>query len=146
VSPNCHWEREPYEGTPLELIQLGIDPERTRKRDERKLSSRYAVHGTSYVPIGWRGPGMPTFHRAVGCSRCDNKGFTGRRGIYELMVADDAVGALVLANADAQSIKRAAQQQGMDSLRDDGARKVLEGRTTVEEVVAMTQEDIIVDE
>jgi general secretion pathway protein E len=63
-------------------------------------------------------------------------------GIYELLMADDVVGAMVLRNADAQSIKRAAQQQGMDSLRDDGARKVLEGVTTVAEVVAATQEDV----
>ncbi|MBM4361495.1 MAG: hypothetical protein FJ104_02355 [Deltaproteobacteria bacterium] len=60
-------------------------------------------------------------------------------------MAGDAVGQLVLANADAQSIKRAAQAEGMDSLRDDGARKVLEGSTTVEEVVAATQEDVLVE-
>ena len=84
-------------------------------------------------------------HRCVGCSACDNKGFTGRMGIYELLIADDAVGALVLRNADAQSIKRAATAEGMDTLRDDGARKVMEGITTVEEVVAATQEDVIVE-
>ncbi len=55
-------------------------------------------------------------------------------GIYELLIADDAVGALILANADAQTIKRTAQAEGMDSLRDDGARKVMLGKTTVEEV------------
>ena len=70
------------------------------------------------------------------------RSFTGRKGIYELMMADDAVGAMVLKNVDAQTIKRVAQAQGMDSLRDDGARKVFEGRTTVEEVVAATQEDV----
>ena len=86
---------------------------------------------------------MPTFHRPKGCDLCAGKGFTGRLGIYELLMADDAVGQLVLANADSQSIKRAAQLQGMDSLRDDGARKVLQGTTTVEEVVAATQEDVM---
>ncbi len=55
---------------------------------------------------------------------------------------DDVVGPLVLKNADAQTIKRAAMEQGMDSLRDDGARKVLAGLTTVEEVLAATQEDV----
>jgi general secretion pathway protein E len=142
----CDFCKEPYKATPFELTQLGIDPERTRRRDERKLSSRYVVHGVPYQPVGWRGPGMPTIHRARGCAKCENKGFTGRIGIYELMMSDDAVGSLVLKNADAQSLKRAAQAQGMDSLRDDGARKVLEGRTTVEEVVAATQEDVLVDE
>ena len=142
LCPHC---KEAYQATPFELQQLGIDPERTRRRDERVLSARYTAHGVSYEPVGWRGPGMPTLHRAKGCSHCESKGFTGRMGIYELLVADDTVGALVLASADAQTIKRAAQSQGMDSLRDDGARKVLLGLTTVEEVVAATQEDVVVD-
>ena len=142
LCPHC---KEGYEATPFELSQLGIDPDRTRRRDERVLSPRYTAQGVTYEPVGWRGPGMPTLYRAVGCAQCEKKGFTGRMGIYELLVADDTVGALVLASADAQTIKRAAQSQGMDSLRDDGARKVLLGLTTVEEVVAATQEDVIVD-
>jgi len=142
LCPHC---KEQYEATPFELQQLGIDPDRTRRRDERVLSPRYTAHGVAYEPVGWRGPGMPLLYRAKGCSLCENKGFTGRMGIYELLVADDTVGALVLASADAMTIKRAAQGQGMDSLRDDGARKVLLGQTTVEEVVAATQEDVFVD-
>ena len=142
LCPHC---KEEYEATPFELQQLGIDPERTRRRDERVLSPRYTAHGVTYEPVGWRGPGMPRLFRPKGCTHCENKGFTGRMGIYELLVADDTVGALVLASADAMTIKRAAQGQGMDSLRDDGARKVLLGLTTVEEVVAATQEDVFVD-
>jgi len=141
----CEFCKESYEATPFELQQLGIDPDRTRRRDERQLSPRYVVHDAIYDPVGWRGPGMPTVYRAKGCDKCDNKGFTGRQGIYELLIADDAVGNLILKNSDAQTIKRAAQIQGMDSLRDDGARKVLQGRTTVAEVVAATQEDVIID-
>jgi general secretion pathway protein E len=141
----CEHCKESYEATPFELQQLGIDPDRTRRRDERVLSPRYTVHNATYDPVGWRGPGMPTIYRPKGCEKCDNKGFSGRQGIYELMVADDAVGNLIMKNADAQTVKRAAQQQGMDSLRDDGARKVLQGRTSVEEVVAATQEDVIID-
>jgi general secretion pathway protein E len=140
---NCKVE---YTATPYELEQLGIDPERTRRRDERVLSPRYVAHGVDYQPVGWRGPGLPTLFKPGGCDRCDNKGFTGRMGIYELLVADDVVGRLILENADARTIKRAAQSQGMDTLRDDGARKALLGRTTVEEVVAATQDDIVVDE
>jgi general secretion pathway protein E len=59
---------------------------------------------------------------------------------------EDVVAANILAKADAQTIKRAAMSQGMDTMRDDGARKVLEGRTTVEEVVAATQDDVVIDE
>jgi general secretion pathway protein E len=142
----CEHCKESYEASEHELTQLGIDAERTRLRDKRHVSPRYTPHGVDYTPIGWRGPGMPTVYRAKGCDKCEGKGFTGRIGIYELMVSDDVVGNLVLKNADAQTIKRAAQGQGMDSLRDDGARKVLMGLTTVEEVVAATQEDVVIDE
>jgi len=138
----CEHCREPYQATPHELEQLGIDPERTRNRDAREPSHAYQVHGVPYEPIGWRGPGLPTFHRARGCDQCDHKGYSGRKGIYELLMADDAVGAMILKNVDAQTIKRVAQTQGMDSLRDDGARKVFEGRTSVPEVLAVTQEDV----
>jgi general secretion pathway protein E len=143
LCPHC---KEPYQASAYELEQLGIDPERTRRRDDRALSPRYVAHGVNYRPVGWREAERPMFYRPRGCDRCDNKGYTGRFGIYELLMADDVVGRLVLDNADAMTIKRAAQTQGMDSLRDDGARKVLEGKTTVEEVVAATQDDVVVDE
>ena len=58
---------------------------------------------------------------------------------------DDEVGNLILQNADAQAIKRAAQNAGLDTLRDDGARKVIAGLTTVEEVMKAKQEDILED-
>ncbi len=142
----CQHCKEPYEATPYELEQLGIDPKRTAWRDARRVSPRYLPQGVDYKPVGWREAHMPTFYKAGGCERCDNKGFTGRRGIYEMMIVDEIVGGLILSNSDAQTIKRAAQDAGMDTMREDGARKVLLGTTTVGEVVSATQEDIIVDE
>jgi general secretion pathway protein E len=143
LCPHC---KEPYTGTPYELEQLGIDPARTRRRDERRLSpayiARHADQVVDYEPVGWRHDEMPTLYRPRGCSICDNKGFTGRLGIYELLMADDAVGEAVMQSSDAQSIRRVAQARGMDTLRDDGARKALMGVTTVEEVVAATQDDM----
>jgi general secretion pathway protein E len=138
----CKECKVPYQATAHELEQLGIDPEKTRIRDARPLGTAYRVHGLDHKLPGWREQHMPTFYRAQGCTVCDGKGFTGRIGIYELLMADEAVGDLVLRSADAKSIKRAAQLQGMESLRDDGARKVLAGVTTVEEVVEATQEDV----
>jgi general secretion pathway protein E len=142
----CEHCKEPYRASPWDLEQLGLDPERSRWRAERKLSTRYQVHDMEMATLGWWQPTLPMFYRAKGCARCDQKGFTGRLGIYELLMVDEAVGGLILQKADAQAIKRVAQAVGMESLRDDGARKVLEGRTTVEEVVAATQEDVVVDE
>jgi general secretion pathway protein E len=142
LCPHC---REPYEATEHELKQLAIDEKRSLIRAGRKLSARYSPPGIKYEPVGWFGGKPPTFYRPTGCELCDNKGFVGRRGIYELMVMDDAVGALVLQNADAVTLKRAALESGMDTMRDDGARKVLSGMTTVEEVLAATQDDLLVE-
>ncbi len=142
----CKHCKEPYEASLFDLEQLGIDPARSRQRAQHQYSSAYTVPGVTHEPLGWFDEQrMPTIYRAKGCDACEHKGFTGRLGIYELLCADDAVGDLVLSSADAQSIKRAARQGGMHTLRDDGARKVLLGVTTVEEVVAATQEDAIVE-
>jgi general secretion pathway protein E len=142
LCPHC---KVPYRPSEYELQQLGLDPERLAWKARRKLSPRYAVHGQRYEFVG-ETMGHGVFFKPGGCDACMNKGFVGRRGIYELMVIDDAVGPLILRSADAQTIKRAAISQGMDTLRDDGARKVLKGMTTVEEVLAATQEDVVVDE
>jgi general secretion pathway protein E len=143
----CKECKEPYVATPYELEQLGIDPARTRRREERRLSPAYQARRDGqesvYEPVGWREPELPTLFRAKGCATCDGKGFSGRLGIYELLIADDAVGEAVLRSSDSQSIRRVAQQRGMDTLRDDGARKALLGLTTVEEVVAATQDDLV---
>lgn len=140
LCPHC---KQPYQPTLYELTQLGIDPERSRQRRARQLSSRYIVPDFQYEPVGTVEGVVPTVYRAGGCEACMSTGFMGRKGIYELLMIDEAVAPLVLRNADAQSIKAAAMERGMDTLRDDGARKVLEGVTTVAEVVAATQEDVV---
>lgn len=143
LCPHC---KVPYEPTDYELKQLGLDPNRLQWKARRKVTHRYVAHGCDYRYPGQDMGADPIFFRAKGCEACTGKGFVGRLGIYELMMIDDVVGPLVLEHADAQTMKRAAQVAGMDTLRDDGARKVLEGRTTVEEVLAATQEDVIIDE
>ena len=140
----CQHCKVAYRPTDYELSQLGLDPERLAWKARRLISNKYTVHGLDYEFVG-QNVRDPVFYKPGGCEQCMNKGFIGRRGIYELLVIDDAVGPLILKSADAQTIKRAAISQGMDTMRDDGARKVLRGITTVEEVLAATQEDVIVD-
>lgn len=137
----CQKCKEAYRATDYELKQLGLDKGRLAWKAQRKHSARYTAQGLNYEFVG-KGMTEFTFYRAKGCGDCMNKGYIGRRGIYELMVVDDVVGNLVVQNADAQTIKRAAIGEGMDTMRDDGARKILQGITTVEEVLAATQEDI----
>lgn len=141
----CPFCKELGVATPNELEQLGIDPERTRQRRSRKLSRKYMPLNSEYIGIGTEEGEQVAVYRAKGCEKCLNTGYQGRKGIYELLMMDDAIGPLILRNADAQTVKRTAAVQGMDSLRDDGARKVLDGVTTVEEVLAATQEDVLVE-
>lgn len=142
LCPAC---KEPYEATQQELEQLGIDRESSRRKLERKISRSYSVYGVEHQLVAWHEAGAPTFYKPKGCDQCGGKGFIGRRGIYELLVIDDGIAPLILKSADSQSIKRRAQQDGMETLRDDGARKVLKGLTTVEEVLAAKQEEDTVD-
>jgi general secretion pathway protein E len=141
----CKECKEAYPAKVSELEEMGMTPERVEQRLRRMANpqSRYFPKTVRELDVLDSYPDVSRliFFRPKGCDKCANTGFSGRRGIYELLVMDDYVGPLVLKNADAQTIKRAAIEQGMDSLRDDGGRKVLAGLTSVEEVLAATQED-----
>jgi general secretion pathway protein E len=78
-------------------------------------------------------------YEGKGCQSCLNTGYRGRSGIFELMILDDPIKNLILKTSDSNAIKRKAVEQGMITLRQDGALKVLRGITTVEEVHRVTQ-------
>ena len=79
------------------------------------------------------------FFKAKGCENCFQTGYKGRIGIFEIMALDDNIKSLILQTFDSNRIKKAAQNQKMVSLRRDGIQKVLKGRTTIEEVIRVTQ-------
>ncbi len=79
-----------------------------------------------------------TIYRGRGCPACLDTGFKGRTGIFEFMVLDEKIKNMILKTSDANALKRAAIEGGMTTLRRDGARKVLEGVTTIEEVFRVT--------
>ena len=76
-----------------------------------------------------------------GCSECRYTGYKGRAAIYELMVLSDEIRALIVANEDANNIRKMAVKQGMQSLRDSALNKLVEGVTSVDEVLRLTQTD-----
>jgi len=82
-----------------------------------------------------------TIYEAVGCEECRMTGFKGRTGIYEIIVVDDTIRPLIVTRAASNVIKQQALKQGMRTLRDDGWTKVLEGITTVEEILRVSEED-----
>ncbi len=84
-----------------------------------------------------------TLYRGRGCDKCFQSGYMGRSGIFEILLVDDEIRRMVLERTNTGVIKQAALKKGMRTLRMDGARQVKEGNTTIEEVVRVTQEDII---
>ncbi|GIW43008.1 MAG: type II secretion system protein GspE [Candidatus Binatia bacterium] len=114
VCPEC---RVAYRPTREEIEEVGITPQQLGGREIYK-----------------QGPG---------CANCKGKGYRGRTGIHELLVVDDEIRGLVMKSADAASIRRAATAHGMSTLRQDGAEKILAGITTIEEVLRVTQDEIV---
>lgn len=78
--------------------------------------------------------------RGRGCAKCHSTGFKGRRGIFELLHMTQEMKALVLRTSDANEIRQRAIHNGMVTLQQDGAQKVLEGVTTIEEVYRVSQQ------
>ncbi len=81
------------------------------------------------------------FSKGVGCADCNKKGYRGRFGIFEIFVVDDSAKKLVFDKASAVEIRAHALKSGMRSLREDGARKVVAGLTTADEVISATTSD-----
>ena len=82
--------------------------------------------------------------QAVGCRECRNVGYSGRMGVYELMLTTDAIRELANARASSWQLKKSAVEGGMTTLRDDAWRKVLSGITSIDEVLRITKGDQIV--
>jgi general secretion pathway protein E len=76
----------------------------------------------------------------VGCEACGNTGYKGRTGVYELMVADDAVRSLIHNRAPESQLQAAAEANGLRSMREDGERLIEAGVTSLEEVLRVTRE------
>jgi len=82
-----------------------------------------------------------SFFESVGCEKCRHTGFLGRKGIFEVLVVNDAIRPLIIGRESSNVIKQAAIKQGMRTLREDGWAKVQNGMTTIEEVLRVTEEE-----
>ncbi len=78
------------------------------------------------------------FYKARGCPKCNNLGYKGRAALMEILLADDAVRAQMVKDADAGKIRAIAVEAGMKTLREIGLQKVREGVTTLEEILRVT--------
>ncbi|NQT30603.1 MAG: Flp pilus assembly complex ATPase component TadA [Candidatus Saganbacteria bacterium] len=82
-----------------------------------------------------------TFYQGKGCKHCRGSGYKGRTAIFEVLEMTEKIRDLVLRRASADEMKKAALEAGMKTLRDDGLDKALEGKTSLEEVLRVTQLD-----
>ena len=110
----CRHCREPFRPMPELVEQLGLD---------RQSRGREII-----------------LHRPVGCAECGGSGYFGRTSIFEVLTVDDSIRCLILRHAEANELQRAAVEQGMQTMYDDGIGKALAGQTTVEEVLKVTRE------
>jgi len=113
ICPEC---RQGYKPVTDELAKLGLNQKETKS---------------------------VTLYRGIGCNHCMKTGYRGRTGIYETLLVDDEIRSLILSKTDANTIRNKAMERGMLTLRQNGARKVLAGLTTTEEVLRVTQEEIV---
>ncbi len=111
----CEECKSEYEPTEDELRDIGITPDQVRR-------GRLAV--------------------GMGCPRCFNTGYLGRTAIYELLPVTDGLRQQVMERVSATVIKQTAVNNGLRTLRMDGAQKVLQGVSTIEEVLRVTQMDL----
>ena len=78
------------------------------------------------------------FYYGKGCEQCNNTGYRGRLGIYEIMVIDDDIRDLIVKHASTQVLRAEARKRGMRTLRQSGLLAIYDGVTTIEEVVRET--------
>ncbi len=83
---------------------------------------------------------IPVIHTAVGCPECNQSGYLGRSGIYELVIVDDELQRMIHDGAGEHELNEAARKN-TPSIREDGIDKILQGITSIEEVMRVTKDD-----
>ena len=134
------------------LLDMGIPPflvasslllvlaQRLGRKVCRACREPYDADEESLVPYGHvpSGKGKVQFYKGKGCATCNFTGMKGRIAIYEVMPVGEELRDAILKNASTADLRSIAQSQGMRSLRQAGLMKIIEGTTTVEEVLRVT--------
>lgn len=130
------------------LVEMGIEPFLVASALESVVAQRLARRlcdkckvmrkpdGELLERLGFTIPGGEALvGEPVGCSRCSNTGYRGRVALHEVMIVSEGVQRLAVAHASGLEVRELAIEEGMVPLREDGWRKVLEGITSIEEVL-----------
>jgi type IV pilus assembly protein PilB len=142
-------------GTISRLIDMGIEPflissaiililaQRLIRKVCTECREAVKVHPQLLIDLGVPPDEVKSFpvYKGKGCSLCNNTGYKGRVGLYEVMPMKEEIKELVLSRASTSEIKKEAIRLGMKTLRQSGVAKIKEGVTTIEEVLRSTIED-----
>ena len=111
ICQNC---KQPYQPSQSELSVLGLTAEQ--------------AEGASFM-------------RGEGCPKCGDKGYRGRKGVFEIFVVNQELEEMIYNNVSIVELRKKAREMGMRSMREDGYRKVMAGVTTLDEVLMVTTEE-----
>ena len=139
-------------GALTRLTEMGVEPFLSASAVAGILAQRLArrlcahckqqvmvpkTHLEELVDLSALPPGLPDpvpVFKPVGCPRCQETGYRGRVGVYEMLVMSETMERMVVGGASGEEIAAQARSEGMRTLREDGLRKVLSGHTSIEEV------------
>lgn len=138
-------------GALTRLSEMGVEPfltasavdcviaQRLVRRLCDKCKEPYQPTGDMLERMGFpdetvKNAGNVTLYRSVGCERCNNTGYKGRVGIYEIMLITEAIERLIVERKSSDEIARVAHAEGMVPLRDDALQRAAQGVTSIEEI------------
>ncbi|MCJ7705027.1 MAG: type IV-A pilus assembly ATPase PilB [Desulfobacterales bacterium] len=142
-------------GTVTRLIDMGIEPflissavililaQRLIRKICMECREPIKVHPQLLIDLGVSPDEVKTFpvYKGKGCSICNNTGYKGRVGLYEVMAIKEEIKELILSRASPSEVKKEAMRLGMKTLRQSGIIKIRDGLTTIEEVLRSTMDD-----
>jgi type IV pilus assembly protein PilB len=142
-------------GTVTRLIDMGIEPflissavililaQRLIRKICMECREPIKVHPQLLIDLGVSPDEVKTFpvYKGKGCSICNNTGYKGRVGLYEVMAIKEEIKELILSRASTSEVKKEAMRLGMKTLRQSGIVKIREGLTSIEEVLRSTMDD-----
>jgi len=136
------------------LIDMGVEPYLAASTVEGVMAQRLVRVLCTHCKVAYRPdpddlpkdfpqPLPEVLFQKVGCRECRDSGYLGRTGIFELLRADDGIRDLCIERASSTHIRRRALENGMVTLRQSGWMKVLDGTTSVDEVLRVTKGDLV---
>ena len=133
------------------LINIGVEPylisaalnailaQRLVRKICQNCKEEYQPSDEMKEFLTMQGYGAEKSYKGKGCDKCRKTGYSGRLGIFELLIMDDSLKDVVTSNPDVTNLRKLCRERGLVTLRQDGFEKVKAGRTTIDEIIRVTE-------